>query len=55
MLRIFGATPGGQRACLHLHGATPYFYVRYESDFPQARAALAGRPRLAHRRDARAG
>ena len=38
MLRVFGATPGGQRACLHLHGLTPYFYVRYDRELPQARA-----------------
>jgi hypothetical protein len=37
VVRVFGATPGGQRACLHIHGAFPYFYVAYDDDLPQAR------------------
>lgn len=27
IVRIFGATPSGQKACLHIHGARPYMYV----------------------------
>eukprot|EP00227_Mantoniella_beaufortii_P001001 CAMPEP_0197612476 /NCGR_PEP_ID=MMETSP1326-20131121/57379_1 /TAXON_ID=1155430 /ORGANISM="Genus nov. species nov., Strain RCC2288" /LENGTH=91 /DNA_ID=CAMNT_0043181237 /DNA_START=113 /DNA_END=385 /DNA_ORIENTATION=+ len=30
IVRIFGETPGGQKACLHLHRAFPYFYVPYD-------------------------
>lgn len=30
ILRVFGATPAGQRVCLHIHQAFPYCYVEYK-------------------------
>ncbi|CAO1623914.1 unnamed protein product [Parajaminaea phylloscopi] len=32
VLRVFGATPSGQRVCLHLHGVFPYCYIPYQGD-----------------------
>ncbi|KAG6977005.1 hypothetical protein JG688_00000796 [Phytophthora aleatoria] len=32
VVRIFGATPAGQKALVHVHGIFPYFYFRAEDD-----------------------
>ncbi|CAI5744244.1 unnamed protein product [Peronospora destructor] len=32
VVRIFGATPAGQKTLIHIHGLFPYFYFRAEDD-----------------------
>ena len=32
IIRVFGATPTGQKVCAHIHGAFPYLYIDYHDD-----------------------
>ena len=34
VIRVFGATPTGQKCCLHIHGIFPYLYVPCLADNP---------------------
>lgn len=39
VIRVFGPTPGKQKACVHVHGVLPYMYVQYQRDWPQSPSA----------------
>eukprot|EP00644_Phytophthora_capsici_P011067 jgi/Phyca11/533853/estExt2_fgenesh1_pg.C_PHYCAscaffold_180011 len=49
VVRIFGATPAGQKTLVHVHGIFPYFYFRAEDDpdFKDPDRLRALLPRLA--------
>ncbi|CAH2071696.1 unnamed protein product, partial [Iphiclides podalirius] len=35
VLRVFGPTPDGRKACLHIHGVFPYFYLPCPTSNPE--------------------
>ncbi|XP_053604169.1 DNA polymerase zeta catalytic subunit [Plodia interpunctella] len=35
ILRVFGPTPDGHKACLHIHGVFPYFYIPCPTPNPE--------------------
>lgn len=48
IIRIFGATPLGQRVCLHVHDVFPYCYVEYTQSLEPNHGEL-GRPSIRSR------
>ena len=40
VIRVFGATPAGQKCCVHVHGVFPYIHVPCPSSIPPDRSYL---------------
>lgn len=40
VIRIFGATPAGQKCCVHVHGVFPYIHVPCPNRIPPDRCYL---------------
>lgn len=40
VIRVFGATPAGQKCCVHVHGVFPYIHVPCPSNGPADRPYL---------------
>jgi DNA polymerase elongation subunit (family B) len=47
IVRVFGETPGGQKACLHIHDVFPYLYVPYDDDLPKDAVSISQSPHSA--------
>lgn len=45
VIRVFGATPRGQKACVHVHGVTRHFFVPFDGPVPADPGALRQRLR----------
>ena len=40
IIRVFGSTPRGQKACVHVHGVFRYFLVPFDGELPSGDIAL---------------
>ena len=50
VLRVYGATPQGTSACVHIHGVHPYFYVPCSADGPSSKPSCPPTARPAQRK-----
>lgn len=41
VIRVFGTTETGQKACAHIHGAFPYLYIEYDGILAQDEGELS--------------
>ena len=44
VIRVFGATETGQKVCVHVHGAFPYLYIRYDGSLSPEEGTLGFLP-----------